>query len=272
MKAVEKMKLFTLKMAFFLSYSMLFVLAMLNPVFANSLQIPEGVKVLSAPEVRKMVGNNEVLLVHTLSRIEYQVQHIPGSINIPVDEIASSPKMPANKDTGIIFFCNGLACPYSKRASEIAVGLGYRQVYWFRGGILEWRKYLYDMVVDEELIKINIPKLSPDQFRVLAKNDVLILDVRPRWWRESAEKSGVIVGTNMMIPLLDLDRHMDSLPKDRPILLADRLMRQSIHAGKFLKKNGYNIIGVLKGGSRRWISEGLPVLKKEDEPAFDSGI
>lgn len=254
-------------------YIMLFTMILVfAPLSVSALEIPEGVKVLTAPEVRQMRDNSDALLVHTLSRIEYRMQHIPESVNIPVDEVKHSPKMPANKNAPVIFYCNGTACPYSKRASKIAVKQGYTNVYWFQGGILEWRKFQYDMEVDKALSNIKISKFSPAKFRKMVKDNVLVLDVRPQWWRQSKEKAGVIEGTKTMIPLLKLDELMNLLPKDRPILVVDRLMRQSVHAGKFLKMNGYNILGVLKGGSKRWVAEGLPVLKEQDEPPTAGGI
>ena len=69
-----------------------------------------------------------------------------------------------------------------------------------------------------------------------------------------------------MIPLLILDRQLERIPRDRPILIVDRLMRQSVHAAKYLQQNGFNVLGVLKGGARRWVAEGLPVLGKQNEP------
>lgn len=238
------------------------------PLRAETIDIPLGVTVISAPEVRNMVENEGVLLVHTLSKIEYQMQHIPTSINIPVNEIEHSSKMPKYKDTPVIFYCNGFACPYSKRAAKKAVKMGYSRVYWFRGGILEWRKFQYGMEVDKSFRNIKIDRLSPEEFRKQALREVLILDVRPKWWRQSKEKSGVVVGTDMMIPLLRLDKNLHQIPRNQPVLVVDRLMRQAPHAAKYLKLKGFNIVGVLKGGTKRWVKEGYPVLKQADEPVM----
>jgi rhodanese-related sulfurtransferase len=242
-----------------------------TPLFAHAFVVPEGIVGITAPEVRKMMTDDDVLLVHSLSQIEYQMQHIPGSINIPVDEMTSSSKMPADKDAQIIFYCNGRACPYSVRASKIAVEMGYTQIHWFRGGIFEWRKYQYKMVVNRVLQEVKVAKLSPAKLQKIDSDEILILDVRPQWWRQSEEHSGMIQSTDMRIPLIKLDIRLKLLPKDRPIIIVDRMMRQSIHAAKYLKSHGFNILGVLKGGSRRWVSEHLPVLDELDEPAILGG-
>jgi len=238
------------------------------PVIAAVEEVPKGVKLVTAPEVRHMLADDKTLVAHVLSRIEYQMQHIPGSINIPVDEIGTSDKMPKDRGVPIVFYCNGLACPYSRRASIAAVKSGYTNIHWFRGGILEWRKYRYAMKVNKQMQSRKVVKLSPQSFLNKVTPEVLIVDVRPRWWRQSREHSGVIEGTNMRIPLLELDRRLHLLPKGRPILLVDRLMRQSVHAAKYLLINDYKVIGVLKGGTKRWVAEGLPVLQQPDEPAI----
>jgi rhodanese-related sulfurtransferase len=256
---------------FFLKHK-LFFFQVLLVIFSTSThanqppEIPENTQIITAPEVRSMIADKEIYFIHVLSSIEYKIQHIPGSINIPVDSVRHSDKMPANKSAKIIFYCNGMGCPYSKRASIIASELGYTQIYWFRGGILEWRKYRYKMAVNEELMKIKVKKLSPAVFQQAINENVLILDVRPKWWRKSKEQSGMIKGTEITIPLLVLDQMLDKIPKNRPVLITDRLMRQSVYAAKFLTANGYTVKGVLKGGTKRWVGDGRAVLEERDEP------
>jgi rhodanese-related sulfurtransferase len=58
---------------------------------------------LTAPEVREMVEEDGALLVHVLSRIEFDMQHIPGSINIPVTALADSDLLLREKDRSLIF-------------------------------------------------------------------------------------------------------------------------------------------------------------------------
>jgi rhodanese-related sulfurtransferase len=44
------------------------------------------------------------------------------------------------KDQTLVFYCNGTACWKSYKAASVAKKAGYRQVYWFRGGVSEWKK------------------------------------------------------------------------------------------------------------------------------------
>ena len=64
-------------------------------------EIPENTQIITAPEVRSMIADKEIYFIHVLSSIEYKIQHIPGSINIPVDSVRHSDKMPANKSAKI---------------------------------------------------------------------------------------------------------------------------------------------------------------------------
>ncbi|TVQ98788.1 MAG: rhodanese-like domain-containing protein [Desulfovibrionales bacterium] len=63
---------------------------------------------LTAPEVKTMVEEKGAVLIHVLSRLEFDMQHIPGSINIPITEVATSSELPQAKDTPIIFYCMGV--------------------------------------------------------------------------------------------------------------------------------------------------------------------
>jgi rhodanese-related sulfurtransferase len=63
---------------------------------------------LTAPEVRQLVEEEGALPVHVLSRIEFDMQHLPGSINIPVTEVAASDALPADRERPLVFYCMGV--------------------------------------------------------------------------------------------------------------------------------------------------------------------
>lgn len=62
----------------------------------------------SAWELKELIDSGvPVFLLNPLSEIEFNEGHIPGSINIPAEEIMKTPKLPKNKDTLIITYCKG---------------------------------------------------------------------------------------------------------------------------------------------------------------------
>jgi len=218
-------------------------------------------QIVSAPEVKRMQSQG-VLLINTLSSIEYELQHIAGSINIPVNRLADSERLPADRGEPLIFYCMGVRCPYSERASALALEQGYRRVYWFRGGIPEWHRYNYPLVVNEAMAGISVAKLSPEEVEALRRRrpELAILDVRPRWWRPS---QNFLAGTTG-IPLIELEEKREHLSRGRPLLITDGAMLQSLSAAKYLAHHGYEVVGILKGGIERWEKERYPTVPADE--------
>lgn len=65
-------------------------------------------KIITAPEVKSMIENDpRVVVINVLSSIEYDGLHITGSINIPIINLTSSPLLPQDKSTPLVFYCMG---------------------------------------------------------------------------------------------------------------------------------------------------------------------
>ena len=62
---------------------------------------------ITAPEVKQLMENGDALLVNVLSNLEHRLQHIPGSINIPIDEVTNAEALPQDKGRVLIFYCMG---------------------------------------------------------------------------------------------------------------------------------------------------------------------
>ena len=71
---------------------------------AHAEQFPE----ISAKELKaKMDAGKKLTLINALSEIEFKDKHIPGSINIPMQEILTTDKLPADKNQLIVTHCMG---------------------------------------------------------------------------------------------------------------------------------------------------------------------
>jgi len=113
-------------------------------------QLP-GASVVSAREVQQLVARGAVL-VDTRTEKEYKTRHVPGAKFVPYHEkslkdVAFDPKLDdfagvdaLDKSKPTIFSCNGAECWKSYKASRAALGRGFKQVYWFRGGLPEWEQ------------------------------------------------------------------------------------------------------------------------------------
>lgn len=65
----------------------------------------EGFSEITAPEVKVMLDDGKSVVVNVLSDIEYSLQHISGSINIPVNYMETTQALPRDKKTHLVFYC-----------------------------------------------------------------------------------------------------------------------------------------------------------------------
>jgi predicted sulfurtransferase len=99
-----------MRLSFSFYYTLLCCLFCLVPSIILAKPAPTeqlGYSTITAPELKEMIEEEEVVVVHTLSRIEYEIQHIKDSINIPVVEMASTDKLPADLSIPLVFYCMG---------------------------------------------------------------------------------------------------------------------------------------------------------------------
>lgn len=131
----------------------LLVVAFSAPALA-AVQTPDsipGTTVVTAEKAKAMVESG-VLIVDTRVANEYVEQHIKGAVNVPYKEKSAKDvkfdakqdsfdlsKLPADKNTPLIFYCNAGECWKSYKSSVLAVKAGHKNVYWLRGGIPEWK-------------------------------------------------------------------------------------------------------------------------------------
>lgn len=236
-------------------------------IFASTKLYAQAIEPITAPEVKRLLEDNpQAMLIHALSSLEFEIQHIPGSVNIPTNGMDKTELLPADKNRELIFYCMGVRCKYSYLSALKAQQLGYKRVHWFKGGIPEWRKYDYPMNINKAMSKIVVKKLRVNEVENLIKQqNAFILDVRPFWF-EGTQK---YLLDSINIPLLELKTHIDKVPKDRPIIVADAFMKQSVSAAKYLKYQGYEVLGVLRGGINKWEKADMPVVKKSQVPVLN---
>jgi rhodanese-related sulfurtransferase len=154
------------------------------------------------------------------------------------------------------------------------VAKGYSNVSYFRGGIPEWRYFNYPLAVGEKWQKVKVAKLPPLEFKKMLEenNAVFLLDTRSLdnatlsredlvFTMDNAMLAGDYIKGALHCPLVFLEENHALIPKDRKIIVTDWIMKESIIAAKFLAMQGYDVIGILKGGTSRWQAEGLPLVR-----------
>lgn len=122
-----------------------------NAAFADTPDNLKGATVVDAAKA-KSLSDSGVVVIDSRVANEYVESRIKGAISIPYKEKSAKSvdfdasqdsfdlsKLPANKDAGILIYCNGAECWKSYKASTAAIKAGYKTVYWFRLGIPEWK-------------------------------------------------------------------------------------------------------------------------------------
>ena len=66
--------------------------------------------------------------------------YIEGSIGLPDTKTnrKSLSRVVPDRAIPVVFYCNGEKCGRSVKSAKLAVSMGYKKVYWFRGGWEEW--------------------------------------------------------------------------------------------------------------------------------------
>ncbi len=73
-------------------------------VFSPSIWAANFPEISTSDLKNKLDAKERFLLVNALSDIEFDLAHIPGSINIPAGEIRTTDKLPQDKETLIVFY------------------------------------------------------------------------------------------------------------------------------------------------------------------------
>ena len=110
-----------------------------------------GTTIVSAEEVIEMIlGNPELIVIDSRKKTEYIKGHIEGAINVLNTELGPEELefIAPDKNTALLFYCNGVRCLRSSDSLTKAAGWGYTNLFWFRGGWKEWTDKRLPVVTD----------------------------------------------------------------------------------------------------------------------------
>lgn len=83
----------------------------------------------------------DTVVVNVLPAKHHTQMHIPGSINIPMDELENVvPTVFPDKEQTIIVYCANKGCQASPNAARKLEEMGYENVYDYEGGIEEFKE------------------------------------------------------------------------------------------------------------------------------------
>jgi rhodanese-related sulfurtransferase len=121
-----------------------------------------GAKVISAAEA-KMLAAKGMAVYDVRVAEEFDTAHIPGAISVPYKEASAKEvgfdpaddqfalnKLPKDKNTPFMMYCDGTICWKSYKSALMAIQGGWKNVYWFRGGFPEWKEASLPVVAKKE--------------------------------------------------------------------------------------------------------------------------
>ena len=79
-------------------------------------------------------------IIEALPKKYYEVEHIPGALNIPHDEVqALAERLVPDKSVSIVVYCANAECKNSHIAAEALRRMGYIKVYEYAEGKKGWK-------------------------------------------------------------------------------------------------------------------------------------
>ena len=197
--------------------------------------------------VQVPMAENIMLIDARPKRAKYDSGHIPMAVSISDMEFDENiGKLPQNKETLLIYYCEGVECKLSHNSAKKAVKLGYTNVKVYAEGFPGWMKEPgHYASVSAEFVKKQID----------GGTDMLLVDSRPK--RAKFDK-GYIPGA-VSISDSEFEQMTSQLPQDKNKLLIFycegpqcKLSHKSAQRAIAL---GFTNVKVHSGGYSEWVAK-----------------
>ena len=203
---------------------------------------------------------------------KYDLGHIPGAINLPdsqFDKLAKD-KLPADKAAALYFYCEGRACKLSNDSAMKAIALGYSNVKVVPEGYPAWAA-AYGAgptasatppatksapVIEAGKESGTISVASFERIYKEAPDTVHLIDVREP--QEFA--AGSFKGASN-VPINSLEKNIDKLPTDKPIVFFCGAGGRSGEAYDMAKLYKPELKTVFLDAEIKWLKDGSYTIK-----------
>lgn len=114
----------------------------------ESLAVAISIDAENLIELHQSVPN--LIIIDSRHPEDYIQGYIETAYNLPraKTSCASLAKLAKSPEQAMVFYCNGNAGDASIEAIQIASGCGYKRLFWFRGGFVEWKDKDYPYVIE----------------------------------------------------------------------------------------------------------------------------
>lgn len=94
--------------------------------------------------LKQRLDDSQTEIINVLDNDQFFRQHIPGSVNIPVEspdfEARVAELTGGDKSTPLVVYCHDTNCQASPGAAQRLTELGYTNVFDFEGGVMAWKE------------------------------------------------------------------------------------------------------------------------------------
>lgn len=183
---------------------------------------------VSVAHLKKLIDEKAVItLVDSRPKErKYDLGHIPGAISLPdsqFDKLAAQ-RLPADKAAALYFYCEGLSCRLSNDSALKAIQLGYSNVKVVPEGYPAWQQaYGAGPVAGGASVKAPVIEAGKEAGSIAiasferiyreAPDSVHLIDVR-----EPQEVANGTFKGALNLPVSSLEKNLDKLPDDKPII------------------------------------------------------
>jgi len=210
----------------------------------------KGWKTIPPHELRQMMtADRKPVLINTMSFLECADHSIPGSLCMPAEEFERHlPRLPAEKDRPLIFYCESEVSYKSCEAADEAMKKGYTRVMVLEGGLPSWKRAGYETESTERIPREAVQSLKSHVLRqwLKEKRDFLIVDIRPEKMFKERHIEGAV-----NIPMYQLHLRYRELPLNRLLILVDNRGFRTPLAASYLIRKGFEVKRLF-GGMKKW--------------------
>lgn len=215
---------------------------------------PRRIQTVPPGEVKRWMAEGRLFeLIDVRVPEEFARKRLIGARNVPFYEISQA-ALP--KDRSLVLYCSQKNCSLSPDSAAALLSRGYKDIRVLEGGI--------EGAVDQGLAAESFARAQPDAEGCLLSGKDLekglgqsrpphVIDLRP----ELEFKAGHIPNA-LDIPLERLSAVAADLPRDRQLVVYDRLPERSGRGASILKDSGMRPCE-LRGGISLWIYEKRPL-------------
>jgi len=100
----------------------------------------DGAKSVDAAAAKALFDKGAIF-IDTRKDKDWNAGRIPDAVHLDVKKKLSEATLSkeVKKSDAVVMYCNGSSCMRSSKGSEMAVGWGYTNIYYFRDGFPAWK-------------------------------------------------------------------------------------------------------------------------------------